>query len=37
MFEVIDFETRFEFGKADRADEKEAALTREYLDLTLLV
>tara|TARA_R100000781_G_scaffold1329_1_gene2154 strand:- start:4561 stop:7989 length:3429 start_codon:yes stop_codon:yes gene_type:complete len=28
--EVIDFETRFEFGKADRADEKEAALTRIF-------
>ena len=28
--EITDFETRFEFGKADRADEKEAALTRIF-------
>ena len=28
--EITDFETRFEFGKADRADEKEAALTRMF-------
>lgn len=28
--EIVDLETRYEFGKADRADEKEASLTRMF-------